>query len=145
MDFLDHLIHYFQVSDGLGCGLGNTLCHSLSWREHVPVAALFLPGVARNNPWHLTTPETSDKMWNGAHREEVFSLVLKHCFGGRKCCKDVKGENYELCICLLRLLTDLCATEHSSGWMQATSLMTSLMGKALGRDRDNPVREISLF
>lgn len=29
--------------------------------------------------------------------------------------------------------------------MMETSLITSLMEKALGKDRDNPVREISMF
>lgn len=55
-------------------------------------------------------------MWKDAHtEEEAFSLVLKHAFGGRNCCKDVKGENYELRVCLFRLLTDLCAMSSPLG------------------------------
>ena len=119
--------------------------HSLSRMEHIPVASLFLPGVARSDPWYLTTPETSDKMWNDAHtEEEVFSLVLNTLLEEGTVVKTLKVRIMN-CICLFRSLTDCRATEQSSGWTQATSLMTSLVGKALGRDRDNPVREISLF
>lgn len=85
--------------------------------EHSPVASIFLPGIARNDPRCLI-PETSDKIWNDAHTEkEVFPLVLKHFFFWREqngCKHDIKVKNYELCHWLLKLLTDLCAMEESN-------------------------------
>ena len=50
MDFLDN---YFQVSDGLGCGLGNTLCHEWNTSLLLLSSCLELLEVTHDTLQHL--------------------------------------------------------------------------------------------
>lgn len=93
MDFLDRLMHYFQVSDD--SGLGNTLvtvCHEWNTSLLPLSSCLELLEATHDTLQHLRLVVKCGKT---PHRRRGLFISVETIFLEEKLCKDRKGENAE--------------------------------------------------